>query len=351
MDLTRERLLRAYPSTPQEVKNEIAYTLRTIQAQAKRPPQRYARRLSFATTLLIMILLIAVIAVAVGTRLGIFSFLDRVFGESHVLPKATELVQTNVASLETSHFILTAEEVLYDGGNLRVAYSITPKDIEGTITEGDLWNPESPLKKAAAADGISLLGGCDWFYIDGVEYVMTTSSFVDTVLDEESGVIYCYMDIQLASADIFPQGDFTVQLPLAGELRAKKTMDFTVKSLVAQRALPVLQTEAARITVLSAVLSPIRAYVKIRVEMNTDATPEQANAVFEDWSDAILVNAAGQEVSTMLESWPANIEEEKSADYMFIFLPVDLEEAYLAPIAIDDDGNWMGDMAQALRIR
>jgi uncharacterized protein (DUF58 family) len=69
---------------PQELKNQLLYTLKNIQAQAKPAPVHTTRRLSFVTVIA-AVLFIAVLAAAVGNRLGVFSFMERMTGVSGVL--------------------------------------------------------------------------------------------------------------------------------------------------------------------------------------------------------------------------------------------------------------------------
>lgn len=359
MELTRETLLNAYPSTPQDVKDDIALTLRTIQAQARPAPKRYARRLSFAG-MLAMILIMAMLAAAIaaGAHFGVFDFMGRIFGGSGVLPQAGELVQTNLGMLDLPHTIITAEEAIYDGGSLQVVYSIEAKNLSRKPTEEDLYNPlaghenpDSELSQALAADVICWYSGFDWFFINGEEIVMTNGSFGDAAFDEESGKIYCYMNMQLASSGIVPLGDFQVALPVAGELRDKKLLTFTMKENVTEGPRLTLQTAQEIITVQSTFATPVRIYVNLRVEAKDGVGAEQAAYLFQDWQDAMLVDAAGNAVSQLAEVFPGDVVDGKGTDYHYTFLPVDLAEVYLAPTILDDEGNWVPDMSRALRVR
>lgn len=347
---SRKRMLKAYPAMPQELKNQLLYTLKTIQAKARPAPVLRAKRLSFVTVMA-AVLLIAVIAAAVGNRLGVFQFMERMSGQSGVLEGAGKLVQTDLGSLDMSNTILTAEEAVYDGGSLRVVYSVQAKNLAAAPTQADMANPESAFRKALARDGIGLDGSCDWFVLDGMEYSMTDGSTGDAVFDEESGKLFSYLEIQLASAGIIPKGDLVVKLPLAGEITARKTLDFSVKASAAPQPKASLQTDHAAVTLLSTFLSPVRTYANIRIEMKDGSTLAQADEVFETWRDVVLTDAQGKEISALQDLLTANYEDGKRVDYSCTFLPVDNEEVYLTPIIIDENNNWVGDMSQALRLK
>ena len=227
MESSRKKMLRAYPAMPQDLKNNLLYTLKTLQAQARPAPVRSAKRLSFAA-LMAAVLLVSVIAVAVGNHLGVFGFMERMSGVSGVLEDAVKLVQTDLGSLSLQNTILTAEEAVYDGGNLRVVYSVQAKNLSAPLNAKDMDDPQSAFRQALKSDGINPDGSCDWFEVNGLQYTMTSGSTGDAVFDGDSGKLFCYLDIQFASAGIIPEGNLVVKLPLAGEILARKTLDFTV---------------------------------------------------------------------------------------------------------------------------
>lgn len=352
MKLNRDTLMKAYPATPQEIKDEISQTLQVIQANARPTPTRYARRLSFASVL-VSTLLIATLAtaIAVGAHYGVFDFISRFFGGYSVLPQASELVQINLGSLDLPHTIITAEEALYDGGSLQVVYSIEGKNLSREPIESDLDDPDSEMSQALAADVIYYHSGLDWFFLNVERHSMTNGSFSEVLFDEGSGKIYCYVNLQLASSGIIPQGDFTVALPVAGEPQDTKILEFTMKENVTQRTATALQTEQETVIVKSAFVTPIRVYVNLRVEVKAGVPPEEAQYILEDWRDAVLVDASGNELGSPVEMYPGNTEDGKASDYHYTFLPVDLAEVYLAPTTIDKDGNWVVDMNKSLQVK
>jgi len=346
MIFNTERMRCAYPQTPEIVREHVEQTLADIHREALRqPPRRYARRLSFAVTLLLVALLAAA-AIAAGAHFGVFDFMAKMFGTSGVLPGAEELVQQNLGRMELAHTTLNVDEAVYDGGALHVVYSVTQNDADAPLTDQEAEDPQSTFNLAIAADQVHT--ECDWFYLNGTEYCMTNCSTCDTMIGENDGELLCYLDIQLASADIVPDGDFTVQLPVAGGHGVYQTLDFTVKAAEENQQPVVLYCDNAAVTLKSAFLSPVRTYVTIHLEMNADVTLHEADETFCDWAEAELVDAQGNELAGLTELIPQNLVDGKSVDYSYTFLPVDAEEAYLAPTWINEQGEWAVDMTRAI---
>lgn len=339
-------------------KNRILQKIYT--EETKVTPERYAQRLSFASVLTVVLMLtMLTAAIAVGARYGVFDFMGHIFGEANVLPQATELVQTNLGILDLPNTIITAEEALYDGGSLQVVYSIEAKNMSRKPTEADLdnpilgmSNPNSELSKALMADAIYYYASFDSFFINDTEHPMTNGSFGDTMFDQESGKIYCYMNMQLASSGIIPQGDFTVGLPVAGKTwRDKKLLEFTMKGNVAQSPKPLLETEFETIKIQSVFASSVRIYVNLQVEAKEDTAPEKAEDLLLNWQYASLVDFDGNELSEPIEMYLGNTENRSAYDYYYTFPPVDLAEVYLAPTTIDNAGNRVIIKDKMLRVK
>lgn len=352
MKISKDLLLRAYPPTPPKVNARIDETLATLHRQAAQlPPRRYATRLRFATVLLALLVLLATIGVAAGIHFGVFDFMERIFGQRDVLPQASELVQADLASLETEHTTISLTQAVYDGGNLRVVCSIRVKDVTVPITSEELNDKASAFRTALAADGISPWG-CDGFFIDGKEYTMTSGSTSATIPGAESGEALCYMDIYLASSGIVPKGDFKVGLPIIRRGRGNvTTLDFTVKANTASATLQPLYTSGATITVLSTSLSPVRAYVNLNIVKNEGVSALEFDLLLADWRDAVLVDAQGNPLSSLSEFFISDQQEGESASYSFTFLPADAQEAYIAPTIIDGNDQWLVDMSQAIKVK
>lgn len=353
MTLNHETLLRAYPGTPRQVNDRIDHTLAAIHREAatQKPPKRYAVRLRFATALAALLVLLATLGIAAGIRYGVFDFMARLLGQADVLPQASQLVQNDLATLETEHAAITLTQAVYDGGNLRVVYSVRWKAATVPVTQADLNDEHSALRKAIAADGISLWG-CDWFYVDGTEYTMTSGSTLDTMPGTENGEVLCYLDISLASSGIVPQGDFQIRLPIVRRGRGDiTTLDFTVQLTAQATALPSMQAKGARVTVLSASLSPVRAYVNLLIEKDEATSERDFTLLLADWQDAVLVDGQGKELTELSEFQLSAQEEGQSAEYSFTFLPTDAAEAYLAPVIIDENDQWVVDNSQSIRVK
>lgn len=352
MKISKDLLLRAYPPMPPKVNTRIDETLATLHRQAaQRPPRRYATRLRFATVLMALLVLLTAIGVAAGIHFGVIDFMGRIFGQRDVLPQASELVQADLASLETEHTTISLSQAVYDGGNLRVVCSIHVKDVTMPITSEELNDEASGFRTALAADGVSPWG-CDGFFIDGKEYTMTNGSTSATIPGAESGEALCYMDIYLASSGIAPKGDFKIGLPIIRRGRGNvKTLDFTVKANTASATLPTLYTSGATITVLSTSLSPVRAYVNLNITRNEGVSALEFDLLLADWRDAVLVDAQGNPLSALSEFFISAQKEGMSASYSFIFLPTDAQEAYIAPTIIDGNDQWLVDMSQAIKVK
>jgi len=349
MTLNQQRMREAYPQTPDVVRIRMEQTLAGIRREAaKQPPWRYARRLSFAVTMALVTVL-AVGAVAAGAHFGVFDFMKKMFGASGVLPEAEELVQQNLGSLKLEHTTLNVDEAVYDGGTLHVVYSITQNDADVPLTEQDAEDSQSAFQLAVAADAVHM--ECDSFWVNGTEYCMTNCSTVDTMIGENDGELLCYLDIQLASAGIVPDGDFTVKLPVAGGNGDYQTLDFTVQASGSDWQPVVLYSDNATVTLTSAFVSPVRIYATLRLEMNADASAQEADETFEDWAEAELVDAQGNRLAGMTELMPENLVDGESVDYSYTFLPTEAEEVYLAPTFINEQGEWAVDMTRALPLQ
>ena len=349
MNWNSERMRGAFPQTPEPVKRRMAMTLAQIHREAATlPPKRCARRLSLPAVALLIVALVTA-AVATGAHFGVFDFMTKLLGTSGVLPEARELVQQNLGSLELAHTTLNVDEAVYDGGALHVVYSITLRGATAPLTEQDAEDPQSVFNRAIAAD--RALTMCDSFWLNGTEHSMTNGSFGDTMPGADNGELLCYLSIQLASAGIVPDGDFTVRLPLAGGGGAYQTLDFTVKADANHRQPVVLYGEQATVTLQSAFLSPVRTYVGIRVEINADVPKPQADGIITDWAEAEMVDAQGNELAGLIERVLQNMTSGMRAEYSYVFPPVEAAEAYLAPTYINERGEWTVDMSRALPLQ
>lgn len=300
--------------------------------------KKMKKKFSVALACALLALMTAAAALAVGLRFGVFDFMTTLFGQAAALPEAEQLVVRDLAAMTLPHTTLRVEEAVYDGGSLRVMYSVTPNG-EGLT-----------LEEAAAADGVKL-AGCDWLKIDGQELIMPGGSAFASTLSPEGESMLCYLEIALAASGIACERDFAVALPLVGVGGDAKTLDFTVPGYDAAAPLAKTQTDAVDVTLLGASVSPVRCYVRLRVERRAEASDERYAAALCDWADVFLVDAQGNRLCAPLECLTEASEADAWIEQTLTFPPVDAEALYFAPTAVTPQDEWVVDMAHALRIK
>lgn len=333
MVMNQEKLMKAYPSMPEDVRQRVDDTLlrlRTESAAGRMAHSAPRRKLSFALVL-VLALMIAAAGTAAGIHLGVFDFMTNLFGQSGVLPEAEQLVASDLANVSLPNSALAVEEAVYDGGNLRIVYSVRST------------NPALSIEEAAEADGISLYG-CDSFFIGGEERYMTNGSAYASRLSPEGDRWLCYLDIYLASSGIVPEGDFTVGLPLTG----KDPVTFTVPGYQVAADPVQTETDTVRVTMLSASLSPVRSYARLRIEKLPGVSVQRFEAALGDWKDAYLVDAEGNTLSAPVEILTGSSEEGQWIDLTYIFQPIKNEAVFFAPTLITPENEWIVDMTHAL---
>lgn len=352
MMLDRDKLLRAYPQIPDRVDRRMDETLIEIRQQAAQPSlKRRSARLRLAAVFAAAFLLLTAIGVAAGVRFGVFDFMEQLFGQTDLLPQANELVQNELAVKETAHVTITLSQAVYDGGNLRLVYSVRVKGATAPLTQEEWNHPDSDFHKALAMDGVSPWG-CDWFLVDGVEYTMTGGSADAAIPGAENGEALCYMDICLASAGIVPQDDFKVSLPIIrSNTGERETLDFTVKAGANTFKPLIRQANDATITVESVFLSPVRSYVNLHIQIGDGVSAQRGDVLLADWRDALLTDAQGREIAKCCDVQTLAEIKGVSARYSYTFLPTDADEVFIAPTVIDESNRWYADMAQAIRLK
>lgn len=331
MVMNREKLLKAYPSVPENVQQRMDETLLKLRIESANQRQISPKRKLSFVLVMVMAVVVTVGGMAAGIHFGVFDFMADLFGQSGVLPQAQEMLVADLTSVTLDHSVLAVEEAVYDGGNLRLVYSVRSTDETLSIEE------------AAKADQVSLYG-CGWFYIDGEEIVMTNGSAFGSVLAPEGDKLLCYLDICMASSGIVPEGDFTVGLPLIG----KEAVTFTVPGYQVAMNPAVTETASVKVTLLSSSLSPVRSYARLRIKKQPDVSIESYEAALGDWRDAYLVDAEGSKLSAPTEILIDASEEGKWIELTYTFLPVENEKVFFAPTIITAENEWIVDMAHAL---
>lgn len=328
MVMNRETLLKAYPDLPQAVQERMERTLLRLRSEPAVRPQPKRR---LALILALVLALAAVGGMAAGLRFGVFDLMQSLFGQADVPPQAQNLLADDLAAVELPHSALTVEQAVYDGGNLRLVYSVR------STTEG------LSIEEAAGQDAVSL-NGCDWFMLNGQTISMTNGSAFGSMLAPDGDRLLCYLDLYLASSGILPQGNLSVGLPLIdGQM-----VSFTVPGYQASATSAVAETDAVRATLLSASLSPVRAYARLRIEKQPEASAEAYAAALDDWRDACLVDADGTILSAPAEILTDALSDGQWLELTYIFLPTEAEQAFFAPTLITPQNQWMVDMAHAL---
>lgn len=342
MKLDREQMLRAYPEMPGQVRTRMDSTLLRLHTQGRRAP---TRRLSLA--LAAVLVMLAATGAAAGAHFGVLDFLSERFGQN-ALPEARELVQTPEASLALANTSVSLEEAVYDYGRLRLVYSVKP-NADIPVTETALMDEKSALYQAIERDGVSLTGG-DWLRIDGEEIVMPGDSFADYAVDEEQGVVLCYVDIELGAWALAPQESFAVSLPVTLPASGSQTLDFTVTAKAISEPAMQLDAGAVRATVESFTPSPISTYVRLTLERAAGASDYDYENALADWQDAKLTDGKGHVLAEARDVMTVEETEGQSVTLRFAFPPVEASEIWFTPTAVTQDGV-APDMARAMGIK
>lgn len=303
-----------------------------------RGEQKVKRKISVATVYAMAALMTATVAFAAGMQFGVFDFMTNLFGQEAVLPQAQELVASDLAVMELENTMLKVEEAVYDGGNLRVVYSVASNNESQTIEE------------AALADRVSL-NGCDWFLINDEEIIMTNGSYFGNMLSPEGNRMLCYLDIYLASSNIVLQEEFKVSLPLIGSGREAEYATFTVPGYDVADNPVKTQTDSANVTLLGSSISPVRSYVRLRIEKLPDVSYERYEAALYDWQDAYLVDKQGTKLCAPVEILMDGSVDGEWIEQTYVFPPVEADEIYFASTMITPQDEWIVDMNHALQIK
>ena len=303
-----------------------------------RGEQKVKKKFSVAMVCAMVVLMTTTVALAAGVHLGVFDFMTNLFGQDTVLPQAQELVTSDLAVMELENTTLKVEEAVYDGGNLRVVYSVASNNESQTIEE------------AALADRVSL-NGCDWFLINDEEIVMTNGSYFGNLLSPEEDRMLCYMDIYLASSNIVLQEEFKVSLPLIGSGKDAEYATFTVPGYDVAENLVKTKTDSVNVTLLSSSISPVRTYARLRIERLPDVSAESYEAALYDWQDAYLVDKQGTKLSAPVEILVDGSVDGEWIEQTYVFPPVEADEIYFASTVITTQDEWIVDMNHALQIK
>ncbi len=354
MKTNHDMLAGAFPQTPQGIDRALMRAFEQIHREtAATPPPRYARRLSFATVVL-LVLLLAAIGVAAGVHYGVLDLMTRMLGQPDALPQANELVQSELCALRVGHTGLRVTEAVYDGQAVRLVLHVQNDTIRRPLTEAELYG-DGALTEALAQDGVTALGGFDWFTIDGAEHGMTGGSGGQSIVGENDGEAVVYFELLLTQSEgeliEAPTRDFVLGLPVRrAQSTEERQMRIPIK-VVAQNLLrditpdaPIPFGEGANaytVTVTEAKLSPIRNAVALRVDVPDTVDDDAAWEAISPWYDIALVDAHGAEIGTASPSyWGLPAGESDDLRHFAIRIETEPQEThpprlFVAPVGVD----------------
>lgn len=371
MDLTREKLLSAFPKDSPIFDMAVDRALSRIRFEAslrRLQPPRLKPILSWGLALLL--LLAGVLGVAEGIRLGIFDFL---IGAQDTLPEAKDLSRTDTSFLQVGGTQLRITESLFDGATLRFVMSVACQEIDHPLSEDELWNQESAFGKQLAKDGVIALGSFDWFTVDGVEYSMTGGSGGENVPGSGNGEALIYFELKLTSTEgvEVPEGDFTVGVPV--RQYAMRDLVPGVSREEAQMFIPVTRIPMESIadvapkgpqpmgkgtlTVTEARLSPIKVYTTFRLDFPAEVPQEECEPFMTAWGDYSLVDETGQVVMPGGLVWGWGLPQGETDETRHLVMQGEFppaaaypERIFLAPMGYEENGEPLGRMGMAVEL-
>ena len=373
MDLTREKLLSAFPKDSAIFDMAVDRALSRIGFEAslaRRMPPRPKLKPLLGWGLALLLLLAGVLGVAEGIRLGIFDFL---IGAQDALPEAKDLGRKDTSALQVGGTRLQITESLFDGATLRFVMSVTCLGLDHPLRDQELWNPDSGFNKQLAKDGVIALGSFDWFTLDGVEYSMTGGSGGETVPGTGNGEALIYFELKLTSTEgvRVPEGDFTVGVPV--RQYAMRDLIPGVSREEAQMFIPVTRIPVASIrdvapkdpqpmgkgtlTITEARLSPIKAYTTLRLDFAPEVPLEECEPLISAWGDYSLVDQNGEVLTPGGLVWGWGLPQGETDDARHLFMQGEFppassypDQLFLAPLSYGENGEPMGQMDMAVEL-
>ncbi len=370
MMLNKEHMLSAFPKDSTFFDSAVDRTLRQIHQEAALERKTVAgRSLKQVTSwaLGFALLLIGVLGIAEGVRLGVFDFL---LGQEDTLPQATQLVQSELAHMHVGHTDLRVTEAVYDGTAVRFLMSVTNDTIHRPLADNEL-DGDGEMGAALAADGVTALASFDWFTIDGVEYVMTGGSRGENVAGENDGEALVYFELLLSQDEgepiPAPTTDFMLGVPVRiGDSLETQQLFIPVKLVAADLlrdlapAAPaafVVGDSRYTVTVTEAKLSPIRNAVELRVDVPDAVEEDAAQDCLNQWHTIALVDETGMELgngTVIYDGLPLG-ETDDLRHFMIRmeFAPLESypNRLFVAPMGYEgESGTWGANMDLAIEL-
>ena len=387
MKTNKERLLGSFPQTPLRVSYAVQRALGQVHQEVQpEPPKRYARRLSFGTVALI-VLLLATIAVA-ATLLS-HNVFDLTLGATP--QSATSMIQRDLAKQSFGECDVEVKEAAYDGMSLYIVYSI--RDRNATQPLGDAGDDgvryvSSDRMEAMERDDIGWW--TDHLWIDGKCVDMPNMSSGVTIGSETPGELLYYVLYRLDQSNVVLDGkSVEIALPIGkrqtelvksafnGSFEKPKDglvtfrMDCSVRDGVTTAQPNItLELPAFSAKVSEVVYTPIQLYVTVQTheeqaamdayiaehgEGYYDAEGKLISAYTEldltaDWAaNLLLVDKNGKPVLDAMEGmYGYQGMDGEHVWYTFPSMEKYPEEMYLAPLS--QDGETCA-MTEAVRVK
>lgn len=362
-ELNGDRLMRAYPNTPEQVHARIDETLAEIGLlAAKRRAAHRPARLRTAVIAAIAVVLLAAVAVA-ATMLS-RNVLEMTIGAPS--ENAVGMIQYDLARESFDTCDIEIRQAAYDGRSLYVAYSVRERDATQMLGEAGAYD-DSAIRRvsgesfpAMESDGIGWW--CDQLWIDGRGVPVPALSGGQIVGGDRPGELVFYMIYRLDQEQVYltgkrveialpigrrqeqssliAGGDGTLQKPADGLVSF--TLDCSLREGVTLTT-PNEKRELPELTawVSEAALTPIQAYVTLKLQAKS-----MTNALA--WAETLqLCDGEG----SLLET-PGGYGYQGAADdtvwYTFPSMESWPDALYLAPMLASGEGV---DMAEAVRVK
>lgn len=393
MKLTHDTLNDSFANVPQGFDMAMRHAFAQIHQQEAQatPPRRYARRLSFGTVALIILL---VAAIAVAATLLTHNVFDITMGATP--ENAMGLTKYNLAKQSFAHCDIEVKEAAYDGMSLYIVYIIRDRNATELLGEVDDAGIRRPSNEGMAAmEAVMAEDNIGWWWdnlwIDGEAVSMPAMSGGDTIAGEEPGELLFYMMYRLDQEKLYLSGtnveiampigenqpfEGLVQNATTGKLEKPSAglvtfhLDCSIRSDVIT-TMPDATVDLPDMTakVSEAVYSPIQMYVTVDAKAKQtamDAYIAEHGEGYVDDEGRMLWKYSGLDI---IEPWVSSLQlvdgqgkpvfesmdgfygyqgaSENQAWYTFPHMESYPDVMWLAPM----DDNGVADMATALKVK
>ena len=387
------------PETPEEFHDRMNQTLNSIVVQercqrmleTKNAPVRRAKRLSFALTAALSLVLMAAVAVA-AVHWNLF---DHLFGTTP--ENADQVMQSVVCRQTVNNVEITVDEAGYDGKTLYLQWRYRMLDVEQPLGDGETGMTAEAMQ---LLDEHNVGWWIDHIWINGKAIDMPANSAEDERGSSVPGEIIKSCSYRLDNENLYlPDGQIDIALPI-GERQPLEaysliehpemydedgTLKLPEKGMVAFRLSTDMRSKVkvekpeqwtempdVRACVSKVTYTPIMMYVNLTMEGNPESLakfieengegyfdengtllwPYSGMDVYGEWASGLtLVDGDGKEVFPNLQEeygyvYGCNGYGSEEAEYLFPYLESYPAEMWLAPV---EEGQ--ADMTKAVRVR